>query len=67
MIDASPGVKVLIKDMNSTEPIATSKIEGKKFSGVTDEKGQFSDYRAHIYWQETRNICDCGYCERKRL
>jgi hypothetical protein len=42
MIDASPGAKVLIKDMNSTEPIATSKIEGKKFSGVTDEKGQFS-------------------------
>jgi hypothetical protein len=42
MIDASPGAKVLIKDMNSTEPIATSKIEGKKFSGVTDENGQFS-------------------------
>jgi hypothetical protein len=42
MIDASPGAKALIKDMNSTEPIATSKIEGKKFSGVTDENGQFS-------------------------
>jgi hypothetical protein len=42
MIDASPGAKVLIKDMNSTEPIATSKIEGKKFSGVTDENGQYS-------------------------
>jgi len=42
MIDASPGAKVLIKNMNSTEPIETSKIEGKKFSGVTDENGQFS-------------------------
>lgn len=42
MIDASPGAKAFIKDMNSTEPIATSKIEGKKFSGVTDENGQFS-------------------------
>jgi len=42
MIDAFPGAKVLIKNMNSTEPIETSKIEGKKFSGVTDENGQFS-------------------------
>ena len=42
MIDAFPGAKELMKDMNSTEPIATSEIEGKKFSGVTDEDGQFS-------------------------
>jgi hypothetical protein len=42
MIDAFPGAKALIKNMNSTEPIETSKIEGKKFSGVTDENGQFS-------------------------
>ncbi len=42
MIDAFPGAKILIKNMNSTEPIETSKIEGKKFSGVTDENGQFS-------------------------
>ena len=42
MIDAFPGAKELIKDMNSTEPIATSEIEGKKFSGVTDENGEFS-------------------------
>ena len=42
MIDAFLGAKVLIKNMNSTEPIETSKIEGKKFSGVTDENGQFS-------------------------
>ena len=41
-IDAFPGAKELIKDMNSTEPIATSEIEGKKFSGVTDENGEFS-------------------------
>jgi phosphatidate phosphatase APP1 len=42
MIDAFPGAKKLIKNMNSTEPIVTSKIEGKKFSGVTDQNGQYS-------------------------
>jgi len=42
MIDAFPGAKALMKNMNTTEPIETSKIEGKKFSGVTDENGQFS-------------------------
>jgi hypothetical protein len=42
MIDAFPGAKKLIKNMNSTEPIDTSKIEGKKFSGVTDKNGQYS-------------------------
>jgi hypothetical protein len=42
MIDAFPGAKKLIKDMNSTEPIDTTKIEGKKFSGVTDQNGEYS-------------------------
>jgi hypothetical protein len=42
MIDAFPGAKKLIKNMNSTEPIDTSKIEGKKFSGTTDGNGQYS-------------------------
>ena len=53
--------------MNSTEPIETSKIEGKKFSGVTDENGQFSVTEPISSSKRARNIYDCGYCERKRL
>jgi hypothetical protein len=42
LIDAFPGADEFIEDMNSTEPITTSDIEGQKFSGETDSNGQFS-------------------------
>jgi hypothetical protein len=42
MIDAYPGGKKLLANIDMTKPIDTSKIEGKKISGVTDDKGQFS-------------------------
>ena len=35
-------VKELLANIDISKPIDTSKIEGKKISGVTDENGQFS-------------------------
>jgi len=42
IIDASPGGEKLLANVDMSKPIDTSKIEGKKISGVTDDKGQFS-------------------------
>jgi hypothetical protein len=43
VIDAFPGADEILGDrMNSTEPIATTDIDGQKFSGDTDSNGQFS-------------------------